>query len=131
MMNSLLKTLIPTISLLVFLLPAAAHAEMSAYTQAKFDTLQKEGKPILISIHANWCPTCRAQAKILTPLLDNPKYKNVSGLRVDFDDQKDVVKALKATQQSTLIVFKDGKEVARSTGETAQGKIEQLVQKAL
>ncbi|MFA6180400.1 MAG: thioredoxin family protein [Candidatus Methylopumilus sp.] len=127
----MMKTLLSTLSLLALFLSASAHAESAAFTQARFDTLQKEGKPILVAIHADWCPTCRAQTKILVPLLSNSKYKNVSSLRVDFDDQKDIVKYFKATQQSTLIVFKDGKEVGRSTGETSADKIEQLVQKSL
>ena len=126
-----MKTILTTLSLLTLLFTASAQAESSVYTQAKFDALQKEGKPILVAIHANWCPTCRAQAKIITPLLDTAKYKSVTALRVDFDDQKDIVKNFKATQQSTLIVFKDGKEVGRSTGETSAAEIEKLVQKTL
>ncbi|HSH73858.1 MAG TPA: thioredoxin family protein [Methylophilaceae bacterium] len=126
-----MKTILSTLSLLTFLFSASVQADSSAYTQAKFDALQKEGKPILVAIHANWCPTCRAQAKIIAPLLDTAKYKSVTGLRVDFDDQKDIVRHFKATQQSTLIVFKDGKEVGRITGETSTVEIEKLVQKTL
>jgi len=52
-------------------------------------------------------------------------------LRVDFDQQKPVVKAFKADRQSTLIVFKDGREVGRSLGDTSEEGIAGLLKKAL
>jgi len=93
--------------------------------------LKKEGKPILVVIHADWCPTCRAQAPIISELLGMPEYKSLNALRVDFDGQKDVVKAFKVTMQSTLIVYKGGKEVGRSTGDTRKDSIAALLKKAI
>ena len=49
---------------------------------------------------------------------------------VDFDTAKDVLRQFRVTQQSTLIVFKGQKEVARSTGETDPGSLRSLVAKA-
>jgi thioredoxin 1 len=51
-------------------------------------------------------------------------------LRVDFDSQKDTLKAFHVVQQSTLIVFHGGKEVGRLTGATSAPVIEALLQKA-
>ena len=51
--------------------------------------------------------------------------------RVDFDDQKPVVKAFGADMQSTLIVFKGATEVGRVVGETDAGAIEALLRKAI
>jgi len=45
--------------------------------------------------------------------------------------QKDVVKNFKVTMQSTLIVFKGGKEVGRSTGDTKKDSIADLLKKAI
>jgi thioredoxin 1 len=106
-------------------------AAEEAFTQAAFDRLQQQGAPILISIHADWCPTCRAQAPIVKKLLEQDEFKPIHALRVDFDQQKDVVKAFKAIKQSTLIVFKGGKEVDRSLGVTSEPAIEALMRKAL
>lgn len=102
-----------------------------AFDWSTFDALQKEGKPVLVAIHADWCPTCKAQEPILAELLKSPELQGLTSLRVDFDKQKDVVKSFKATMQSTLIVFKGGKEVGRSTGDTKQDSIAALLKKAL
>ncbi len=106
--------------------PALA-AGTPAFTQAAFATAQKAGKPILIEIHASWCPTCHAQKPILDGLLASPKYGDMVSFRVDFDAQADVVRAFGAQSQSTLIVFKGAKESGRSVGDTNPASIEALL----
>jgi thiol-disulfide isomerase/thioredoxin len=119
-------------SFLLFLLCISiASADSVAFTQSTFDKLQAQGLPVLISIHADWCPTCRAQAPIVAKLLKQAEFQPISALTVDFDQQKPVVNAFKATMQSTLIVFKGGKEVGRSVGDTSITGIENLLKKAL
>ena len=87
---------------------AASMMEPMAYDMKSFEMLQKEGKPTLVSIHADWCPTCKAQAPIIDELLSMPEFKDFKLVRVNFDTQKDAVKMFKATMQSTLIVYKNG-----------------------
>lgn len=117
---------------IIFLLFAgAALASEQPFTQAVFDQLQKDGKPTLVSIHADWCPTCRAQAPIVESLLGKEPYTQINALRVDFDQQKEVVKSFKVIKQSTLIVFKNGQEVGRSLGDTSVEGIEALLKEAL
>ena len=117
--------------LLLSFVTASTFAAPQAFDQAAFDALQKEGKPTLVMIHADWCPTCKAQSPVVSELLSSPEYKTITALRVDFDQQKDVVKRFKATMQSTLIVFKGGKEVGRSTGDTKKDGIAALLKKAI
>lgn len=116
---------------LTLLFPLFAQAAGQPYTQDKLDALNKAGKPALVFIHAPWCPTCRAQDAVLDKLLLTAEFKPLTTLKVDFDDQRDVVKAFGVRYQSTLIVFKGGKEVARVTGETDSDKIAALLRKAL
>ncbi len=106
-------------------------ADTTSFSQSTFDGLQKEGRPVLVHIHANWCPTCRVQTNIISSLLKEDDFKNITSLRVDFDNQKDVVRAFKASQQSTLIIFSNGKEVGRNIGNTSSNGIEKLLRKAL
>jgi len=101
------------------------------FDQATFNLAQKDGKPILIAVHADWCPTCRAQAAIIEKLSKNEEFKNLVILRVDFDNQEDVVKAFHTNRQSTLIVFKGSQEVGRSLGDTRENSINALLKKAL
>lgn len=126
-MFKLLRALV----LLPFFAAGLSLAADIPFDTAKFDALNKEGKPILVSIHADWCPTCRAQEPIVSELLTSSEFQGITALRVDFDKQKDAVKRFKAQYQSTLIVFKDGKEVGRSTGDTNKDSIAALLKKAL
>ena len=110
--------------------PAAAE-EWKPFDAAAFAEAQKAGKPILIDVFAVWCPVCRAQNPILVQLTREPKYKDLVVFKVDFDTQKDALRALNAQSQSTLIVFKGGTEQGRSVGDTDQDSIAALLDKAL
>jgi len=126
-----MKSIRKLLLLLTLLFPLFAQAVGEPYTQDKLDALNRAGKPALVFIYADWCPTCRAQEKILDTLLPTNEFKGISVLRVDFDAQQAVVKAFGVRYQSTLIVFKDGREVGRATGETDRARIAGLLRKAL
>ncbi len=117
--------------LLSFFAAASALAGGQPFDQATFDALQKQGKPMLVETYADWCATCKRQEPIISQLLNTPELQQVTRLRVDFDQQKDVLKVLKVSMQSTLIVFKGGKEVGRSTGDTSKDSIAALLKKTL
>jgi thioredoxin 1 len=111
--------------------PPASAAEWKDFDEAAFAAAQKEGKPILVDVFAAWCPTCRAQNPILVQLTREPKFKDLIAFKVDFDTQKDALRALNAQRQSTLIVFKGEKETGRSVGDTNPRSIEALLDSAL
>ena len=111
--------------------PILAADEIRSFTPADFSAAQKAGKPILVEIHADWCPTCKAQAPIISELRKQPKFKELMVFRVDFDSQKDAVKQFRARSQSTLITFKGASETGRSVGDTNKGSIEALLAKAI
>lgn len=113
------------------LFSVTSFAESSPFNDAKFDADLKSGKSIVVAVHAPWCSTCRAQAPVLKEELAKKEFQNITALYVDFDSQKEVLKKLGVRRQSTLIVFKDGKEVGRSLGDTTAFGIESLLQKAL
>ena len=106
---------------------AAAPVE---YSDAAFDAAQKEGKSILIDVSAPWCPTCKAQAPILTELEKDPKFSDFTVFHVDFDSQKSVLRRFGVRTQSTLIAFKGSDEKGRSVGDTNANSIASLFSKA-
>ena len=109
---------------------AVRAATEVAFTQQAFDATQHEGKPILVHITTPWCPYCAKQRPILDGLENTPAFKDLVVFNVDFDTQKDVVRALGAQKQSTLIVFHGDAERGRSTGDTDAGSIRTLLDKA-
>jgi len=118
--------------LAVFGLVSTAFAGTAVpFSAEAFKAAQAAGRPVLIEIHAGWCPTCKAQTPIVERLTANPKFKDLKIFRVDFDDQKADVKAFGAQTQSTLIVFKGGAERGRSVGDTREASIGALLDKAL
>lgn len=117
--------------LLPLFIAGTAYSAERAFDQTSFNALQLQKKPTLVTIHADWCPTCKAQEPIIAELLKTPEFQSINALRVDFDKQKQIAKTFKAQYQSTLIVFKDGKEVGRSTGDTGKDSIAALLKKSL
>ena len=57
--------------------------------------------------------------------------KGVTLFSADFDTEAALKKQLRVSQQSTFVVFKGGKEVGRSTGDTSKASIAALFAKAL
>ncbi|MDO4694311.1 MAG: thioredoxin family protein [Eikenella sp.] len=88
------------------------------YSQTKFDELQKAGQPVLIDAHADWCPVCRRQETVIRPLLQEPPFKDLTVLKIDYDQQKAELARFRINRQSTLVLFHKGQEVRRGTGET-------------
>lgn len=109
--------------------PAFAASEIP-YTAAAFQAAQNANEPIVVWVHASWCPTCAKQAPILSKLEAEPAYKNLKIFKVDFDSRKNVVRALGVQMQSTLIAYHGKQEEARSTGQTDPAAIRAVVAKA-
>jgi thioredoxin 1 len=109
----------------------ASATEQNPFDQRAFEAAQAAGKPILVEVHAPWCPICKAQAPILARLKGEPRFKDLVNFHIDFDSQKDLLKKFNVQKQSTLIVFKGKQETGRSTGDTNAGSIEALLGKAI
>jgi len=70
----------------------------------------------------------------VSALIDaNEKYQVVTVFRVDWDTyRKDqITKDLKIRRRSTLVMFKDGKEIDRVVAQTSARAIEPLFEKAI
>jgi thioredoxin 1 len=112
-------------------LSPALAATAVPFSAEAFKAAQAAGGPILVEIHADWCPTCKVQGPILDKLTADPKFKDMKIFRVDFDTMKPIVKQLGAQMQSTLIVFKGSAEKGRSVGDTRPSSIAALLNKSL
>ena len=109
----------------------ATFAGELPYNKAAFDKALAAGEPVVVDFAASWCPTCKAQKPVVQSLLAEPQRKVLTVFVADFDTEVALKKQLNVTMQSTLIAFKAGKEVARSTGQTGKGELGALLDKAL
>jgi thioredoxin 1 len=109
-----------TLLLGLLLLASASHASpvFEAFTEARFNRLVEAGEPVLVDVHADWCPTCRRQEAVLTSFQQEHSACGLTILRVDFDAQKEWVKHFRAPRQSTLILFTKGEQSWFSVAET-------------
>jgi len=117
--------------LLVIPVSGGAFAQVTSYTQEKFDAAQKRGETVIVGVHADWCPTCRKQKPIIETLSKQKEFQKAVFFRVNMDQDKEFLKRFNVTTQSTLIVFKGKREIARSAGETSQEKIKELFLKGM
>ncbi|MEP6907640.1 MAG: thioredoxin family protein [Pseudoxanthomonas sp.] len=118
-------------SALLMMISGAALAAVVPFDQAQYDQARAAGRPVVVYFHADWCPTCRAQQPIVDKLSKEAAFTPVTIFEADFDTQTDLEKNLKVTQQSTFVVFKQGHEVTRSTGQTQEPAIRAVLQQAL
>jgi thioredoxin 1 len=109
----------------------ATFAGELPFDKATFDAALAQGKPVIVDFSASWCPTCKQQKPIVAALLKEKKLQPVTLFVADFDFEEGLKKQLGVTMQSTFVVFKAGKEVGRSTGQTQKQAISDLFDKAL
>lgn len=95
-----------------------AHAlEIAPYTPSALAQAQKAGQAVTVHFHADWCPVCKAQDKVLRQWQGDASVPGVL-LVADFDTEKALKQQLRVRNQSTLVFYKGTVEQRRITGMT-------------
>ncbi len=68
---------------------------------------------------------------LLQSLMQEKKFANAATFQVQYDTQRDFLKAHKVRWQSTILVFKGAQEKGRSTGDVDKASIRNLMERAL
>ncbi|WP_201456570.1 thioredoxin [Chlamydia sp. 17-3921] len=91
-----------------------------------FDTFTSVGL-VLIDFFAEWCGPCR----MLTPILESlaSELPHVTIGKVNIDDNSGPAEKYEVSSIPTLILFKDGKEVARTVGLKDKETLIELINK--
>jgi len=113
------------------LISSVAHAlTIDDYDPAMIKKAQAAGQSYVLAFHADWCPTCKAQAKVFEQLKSDPVFKHVTIYNVDYDGEIELKKQLKVRGQSTLIAYKGAKETARSVADTSVDGLKKILFKS-
>ena len=108
----------------LFSLSANAMEKETTFKKELFDKAQSEGKVVVGSSWIKYCMSCASQMKVLQKAKND--FKNIEYFSFDVTN-KEIANFFNVQYQTTLLIFKDNKEVYRSLGETTK----ELIYKAL
>ena len=103
---------------------ANAMEKETTFKKELFDKAQSEGKVVVVSSWIKYCTSCASQMKVLNNAKSD--FKKIEYFTFDVTN-KDIANFFNVQYQTTLLIFKDSKEVYRSVGETTK----ELIYKAL
>lgn len=109
----------------------AQALSISPYNEQALQQLKQSGAAVAVFFHADWCPTCRKQAASLEVLKDDTALKDMTVLVANYDNEKELRRALKVRSQSIMVVYSGEIEVTRVLGQTEPEAIKSAFTKAL
>ena len=107
----------------------------TTFNKKLFDKAQSEGKVIIVSSWIKYCSSCASQMKVLNNAKNEGKlldieFENIEYFSFDVTNQE-IANFLNVKFQTTLLIFKDNKEVYRSLGETTENLIYDALKKVI
>ena len=104
----------------IFSFSTVAMEKSTTFNKDIFTKAQSEGKIVVVSSWIKYCSSCASQMKILQNA--EKDFKNIQYLAFDVKN-KEISDFLNVKFQTTLLIFKNNKEVYRSIGEISKEKI--------
>ena len=101
----------------ILALNAKAYAKETTYTKESFDKALSDGKVVVVSSWVKYCTSCASQMKVLDKAKND--FDNIEYFKFDVRN-KEIANFFNVQYQTTLLIFKDNKEVYRSIGETTK-----------
>ena len=106
--------------IILFPLSLNAGEKKTTFTNEIFKKAQSEGKTVVVSSWIKYCTSCASQMKALKDV--EKDYNNLVYLNFDVRE-KEIAQQLNIQFQTTLVIYKNNKEVYRSLGELTKDKI--------
>ena len=113
---------------IICLLAFNANAKETTFKKELFDKAQSDGKVVIVSSWVKYCTSCAGQMKVLDKAKND--FENIEYFKFDVRN-KEIANLLNVQYQTTLLIFKDNKEVYRSVGETSKDLIYKAIQSSI
>ena len=110
------------------LLAFNSNAKETTFDKALFDKAQTEGKIVVVSSWVKYCTSCASQMKVLDKAKND--FNNIEYFKFDVRN-KEIADLFNVQYQTTLLIFKNNKEVYRSIGETSKDKIYKAIRSSI
>ena len=107
----------------------------TTFNKELFDKAQSEGKVVVVSSWIKYCTSCASQMKILNKAkkdgeLSDIKFDNIEYFSFEVTN-REIADLLNVQYQTTILIFKDNKEVYRSVGETSKDLIYKAIKSSI
>ena len=114
--------------LLIVLIPINSidSEKKTTYSEDLFKKAQLEGKVVVVSSWIKYCYSCASQMKVLKKAKND--FENIEYFAFDVTNEK-ISNFFNVQYQSTILIFKNNKEVYRSIGETTEKEIYSAIKK--
>ena len=112
----------------LFAFSANSMEKETTFNKQLFNKAQSDGKIIIISSWIKYCSSCASQMKVLNKAKN--EFDNIEYFTFEITN-KEVAKLLNVQYQTTLLIFKDNKEIYRSIGETSREKIYKAIKSSI
>ena len=110
------------------LLAFNVNAKETTFKKELFDKAQSEGKIVVVSSWVKYCTSCASQMKVLDKAKND--FNNIEYFKFDVRN-KEIADLFNVQYQTTLLIFKNNKEVYRSIGEISKDKIYKAIESSI
>ena len=94
------------------------------------DIVLNSDMPVLVDFWAEWCGPCRIVGPIVEQLAQSLEGK-VKVFKLNVDQNQEIAMKYNVQSIPSLVLFKNGKEIARTIGLSPKEKYEKFVNNAL
>ena len=112
----------------IFVFSVNAGEKKTTFNEELFNKAQSEGKVVIVSSWVKYCSSCASQMKVLNKAKN--EFDNIEYFAFDVTN-KEISNLFNVQYQTTLLIFKDNKEVYRSIGETNRDLIYEAIKSSI